>query len=85
MTPAERSKLYRQQNPEKWRATTIAYQKRKYTCECGCVISNQVRTRHKKTKNHIERMSLLMSNPPNSDIVAQNNINTNSNNHTVAV
>ena len=85
MTPAERSKKYRQDNPEKWRAMTLAYQKRKYTCECGCVISNQVRSRHKKTKNHMERMALLMKSPPASDIVVKNNINTISNIHTSAV
>lgn len=64
MTTAQKSKLYRQRNPERWKKTITEYHKRKFTCECGAVICNKVRPQHLKTRKHIERMELLMRKPP---------------------
>ena len=59
ISPAESNKLYRQRNPERWLASLTKYQKKKWWCECGAVVCNQVRPRHKKTQKHLERMELI--------------------------
>jgi hypothetical protein len=61
ISPAESNKLYRQRNPERWLASLTKYQKKKWTCECGSVVCNQVRPRHRKSKKHLERMELINS------------------------
>ena len=47
----EISKIYRENNIEK-----IKEINKKITCECGCEITKQNLTRHKKTKKHIDLM-----------------------------
>ena len=61
LTKSEKSKLYRQRNPEKWKHTITTYQKKKYTCECGAILCNKLRPAHQKTKKHKERMELIYS------------------------
>lgn len=59
LTTAERSKLYRKRNPERWRNTINSYCKKRYTCECGIEVCNKVRPKHKLSKRHIERMEFI--------------------------
>jgi hypothetical protein len=47
---AEKNKKYRENNIEK--------NKEKITCECGCIIRMDSLAKHKKTKKHIELMSM---------------------------
>jgi hypothetical protein len=58
-TNSEKSKLYRQRNPERWKHTITTYQKKKYTCECGATLCNKLRPQHLKTRKHNERMQLI--------------------------
>jgi len=53
------AKLYRERNPERWKASITKYQKKKYTCECGAILCNKLRPAHNKTKKHKERMELI--------------------------
>jgi len=46
------SKIYRETNKE----TIKKYRKNKVTCECGCVVSMNNLTRHKKTKKHLSNL-----------------------------
>jgi len=59
LTNAGRAKLYRERNPERWKASINKYQKKKYTCECGATLCNKLRPAHLKTKKHHERMELI--------------------------
>lgn len=59
LTPAQSCKLYRQRNPERWKESIKKYQKKKYTCECGCVLSNKMRPVHLKSKKHQHIMEML--------------------------
>jgi hypothetical protein len=59
ISSAESNKLYRQRNPERWLASLTKYQKKKWECECGAIVCNQVRPRHRKSKKHLERMELI--------------------------
>ena len=58
MTSAEKAKLYRQRNPERWRATLERYWKKKRTCECGEMVSNKLHHIHKKSNKHIMKMKM---------------------------
>ena len=59
LTPAESSKLYRKRNPERWKQSITKYQKKKWTCQCGSIVSNKMRPVHLKSKKHHERMDLI--------------------------
>lgn len=61
ISSAESNRRYRENNPERWLASLTKYQKKKWTCECGAIVSNQVRPRHRRSKKHIERMELINS------------------------
>ena len=59
LTASQSCKLYRQRNPERWKESIKKYQKKKYTCECGCVLSNKMRPTHLKSKKHQHIMEML--------------------------
>jgi len=59
ITPAEASKLYRERNPERWKKSIKDYQKKKWTCECGSVVSNKMRPLHRKSAKHLHIMSII--------------------------
>lgn len=59
LTAAQASKLYRERNPERWKQSLYKYQKKKYTCECGSVLSNKMRPKHLKTQKHIHIMNMI--------------------------
>ncbi len=67
MTDSEKSKLYRQRNPERWKHTIKSYHKKKWTCECGSVVCNKVRPQHLKSIKHKERMELINKYKSSSD------------------
>ena len=52
LTNSERSLNYRTKNPETFRESLKKYWAKKYTCECGAVITNKFRPRHKQTQRH---------------------------------
>ena len=56
---AERAKLYRERNPERWNETLRKYWKKRYMCECGIEVCNKIKSQHKRTKKHMERMEFL--------------------------
>ncbi len=58
MTSAEKAKLYRQRNPERWRATLEKYWKKRKVCECGELVSNKLRHIHKKSNKHIMKLKI---------------------------
>ncbi len=59
LTDSQKSKLYRQRNPERWKHTIKTYHKKKWTCECGAVVCNKVRPQHLRSTKHKERMELI--------------------------
>ena len=59
LTPAQSSKLYRERNPERWKESIKKYQKKKYTCECGSVLSNKMRPVHLKSQKHIHIINMM--------------------------
>ena len=59
LTSAEKAKLYRQRNPERWRATLDRYWKKKRECECGEMVSNKLHHIHKKSNKHIMKMKII--------------------------
>jgi len=59
LTPAEKSKLYRERNPERFRDSLKRYWAKKKTCECGAVITNKIYPSHKRTNKHISKMKLI--------------------------
>jgi len=61
ISSAESNRRYRENNPERWLASLTKYQKAKWQCECGAIVCNQVRPRHRKSKKHLERMELINS------------------------
>lgn len=58
LTAAEKAKLYRQRNPERWNASLRAYWKKPKTCECGAVITNKMYPVHKRSAKHITTMKI---------------------------
>jgi hypothetical protein len=52
LTDSQKSKLYRQRNPERWKHTIKTYHKKKWTCECGAVVCNKVRPQHLRSTKH---------------------------------
>ena len=52
------SKEYRERNPERWREQLYKYQKAKWQCECGSVVSNKCRPAHLKTNTHKDKMAI---------------------------
>ena len=48
----EYKKEYRNQNKEK----IAEYNKKKLTCDCGCIVRYDGLARHKKTKNHLDKI-----------------------------
>ena len=54
----EKSMLYRQNNKDELRVKA----RTKITCECGCVISHEHATRHRRTQNHIDLMNNKIKN-----------------------
>ncbi len=61
ISSAESNRRYRENNPERWLASLTKYQKAKWECECGAIVCNQVRPRHRKSKKQLERMELINS------------------------
>ena len=58
---AKKNKKWREKNAEKWRENNKEYYKEyrekakeKITCPCGCIISRNSLSRHKKSKKHLE-------------------------------
>src|SRR6056300_1332330 len=58
LTPAQKAKMYRERNPERWRATLDKYWKKRRECDCGEFVSNKLRHIHKKSQKHIMKMKL---------------------------
>ena len=58
LTSAEKAKMYRERNPERWRATLDRYWKKKRECECGEMVSNKLRHIHKKSQKHIMKLKI---------------------------
>ena len=50
----EYNKLYKQENKEKLRQRNRDYDKKKFACGCGSVISNGNKSDHNKTLKHID-------------------------------
>jgi len=59
LTPAQKAKLYRERNPERWKATLERYWKKRRACDCGEMVSNKLRHIHKRSQKHIIKMKLL--------------------------
>lgn len=59
LTNAEKAKLYRERNPERFRDSLKRYWAKKKTCECGCVITNKIYPSHKRTNKHISKMKII--------------------------
>jgi len=59
LTASQSCKLYRERNPERWKESIKKYQKKKWTCECGCVISNKMRPTHLKSQKHLHIMNMM--------------------------
>ena len=51
-TQKESIKKYSEQNKEK----IAEYNKKKVTCDCGCIVRYDGLARHKKTKNHLDKI-----------------------------
>jgi len=67
LTDSEKSKLYRQRNPERWKHTIKSYHKKKWTCQCGAIVCNKVRPQHLRSTKHKERMELINKYKSSSD------------------
>lgn len=53
LSNAEKSRRYRERNPDKFRESLKKYWNKKYTCECGKILTQKNRASHKRTKQHI--------------------------------
>ena len=56
MTNAEKSKRYREKNPERFRESLYRYWKQPYYCKCGVTVTKQTKQSHLKTKRHHHMM-----------------------------
>jgi len=52
------SKEYRERNPERWREQLYKYQKKRWSCPCGSVVSNKCRPAHLRSIRHLEKMAI---------------------------
>jgi len=59
MTTAEKSRRYREKNPEKYRESLRKWGNKIFECECGMNMKNQYRTHHLRTQKHEDRMEML--------------------------
>ena len=56
---AERSKLYRERNPETFRESLKRYWKKPHICDCGAIITNGAKSLHLKSKKHCTNLAFL--------------------------
>jgi len=59
MTTAEKSRRYREKNPERYRESLRRWGNKTWVCECGMEMKNQYRTHHIRTQKHEDKMEIL--------------------------
>ena len=59
MTTAEKSRRYRESNPERYRESLRRWGNKTWVCECGMEMKNQYRTHHIRTQKHEDKMEIL--------------------------
>lgn len=59
LTTAEKSRRYRENNPEKYREVLRRWGNKKWVCACGMEMKNQYRTHHLRTQKHTDRLEIL--------------------------
>jgi len=59
MTSSEKSRRYREKNPERYRETLRRYGNKTWVCACGEEVKNQYRTHHVRTQKHADKLEML--------------------------
>ena len=59
LTSCEKSRRYRENNPEKYRQTLRRYGNKLWVCACGMEVKNQYRTHHLRTQKHEDKLEYL--------------------------
>jgi hypothetical protein len=59
MSSCEKSRRYREKNPERYRETLRKYGNKTWVCACGEEVKNQYRTHHIRTRKHADKLELL--------------------------
>ena len=59
LTSCEKSRRYRENNPEKYRQTLRRYGNKLWECSCGESVKNQYRTHHLRTQKHADKLEFL--------------------------
>jgi len=59
LSSCEKSKRYREKNPERYRETLRKYGNKTRICSCGEEVKNQYITHHKRTQRHADKLEIL--------------------------